>query len=493
MTMAKGTTTLYISDSSIRLMVTRGKRIIKLADVPLEAGTGGVDSGKLENDLAARIKELFQRNHIGSRKVILGISGLHCLTRPLTLPDLPRTMLDEAVTREARRVLPVPPEQLHITWQSLSASENKIQAFMVAIPRYIADSVLKALGQAGFKPSLMDIKPLALARLARVPTAIIIDVQPGEFDIIVMVDGIPQPIRTLPFPEGSISFEERMGIVQDELQRTLQFYNSNNPERIIQPGTPMFVSGELADEPAIYESLGQAMGLQAAPLASPLKCLKQLDPSHHLVNVGLALKELTREAGPLLPNFNTLPTAYQPKQISLNRIMAVPMTAAAGALIILLAMTIQNASADLDTARVQLDSTNLILEKRQSERQELSKNIAALQARLDTIETSRRGFSAILESLTYNGSLMNSDINATVDSMVTDLDLGNIGHTGEVVSLKGQAASEEEVMDYVRKLTSTGRFSEITIANITRIEAASDNGTDMMGYLLALQLKEPLQ
>ena len=493
MTMANGTTTLYISDSSIRLMVTRGKRIIKLADVPLETGPGGADSSARENDIAAKIKELFQRNHIGSRRVILGISGLHCLTRPITLPDLPKTMLDEAVAREAKRVLPVPPEQLHITWQALSASENKMQAFMVAIPRYIADSVLKALAQAGLKPSLMDIKPLALARLVRVPTAIIIDVQPGEFDIIVMVNGIPQPVRTLPFPEETISFEERVRIVQDELQRTFQFYNSNNPEHNIQPGTPMFVSGELADEPAIYESLGKAMGLQAAPLLSPLKCLKQLDPSHHLVNVGLALKELTREAGPLLPNFNTLPTAYQPKQISLNRIMAVPMTAAAGALIILLALTIQNASANLEASRVQLDSTNLIVEKRQSERTELSQSIAALQTRLDTVEANRRGFSAILENLTYNGNLMNSDLNATVGNMVTDLDLGNIGHTGEVVSLQGQAASEDEVMDYVRKLTGTGRFSEITISNISRQEAASDNGTDMMSYILALQLKEPLK
>jgi type IV pilus assembly protein PilM len=490
--MAKGTTTLYISDTSIRLMVTRGKRITKLADVPLETHLGDVSSEEKEGELAAKIKDLFRRNRIGSRKVILGISGLHCLTRPLTLPDLPRTMLDEAVNREARRVLPVPPEQLHISWQALSSFENKIQAFMVAIPKYIADAVLKALGQAGFKPFLMDIKPLALARLARVPTAIIVDVQPVEFDIVVMIDGVPQPIRTLPFPEESISLEERMGIVRDELERTLQFYNSNNPERIIQPGTPMLVSGELADEPAVYGSLAQAMGLEAALLASPLKCPKHLEPSRHLVNVGLALKELTREAGPLIPNFNTLPVAYQPKQISLNRIMAVPMTAAAGALIILLAMTIQNASANLEAAKVQLDSTNMILQKRQAERKELYENVTARQAQLADIEASRQSFSAVLENLTNNGDLMNSDLVATVDNVVTDLDLGNIGHTGQVVSLKGKADSEQEVMDYVRKLTDTGRFSEITIANITRT-GTSDNGTDMMSFYLTVQLEEPLQ
>ena len=113
--MANSTTTLYISDTSIRLMVTRGKRITKLADVPLETSLGEVSSEEKENELAAKIKDLFRRNRIGSRKVVLGISGLHCLTRPLTLPDLPKTMLDEAVVREARRVLPVPTEQLLLT------------------------------------------------------------------------------------------------------------------------------------------------------------------------------------------------------------------------------------------------------------------------------------------------------------------------------------------------------------------------------------------
>ena len=418
--MANSTTTLYISDSSIRLMVTRGKRITKLAEMPLEKAQDGAK----EDELAARIKDLFRRNHIGSRKIILGISGLHCLTRPLILPDLPHTMLDEAVTREARRVLPVPPEQLYISWQSLSASEGKMQAFMAAIPRTIADSHLKALAKAGFKPYLMDIKPLALARLAQVPTAVIVDVQPGEFDIIIMAEGIPQPIRSLSFPEERISLEERMEIVRGEMERTIQFYNSNNPEKSLQPGTPMLVAGELADEPAMYQSMAQSLGLKASPLTSPLKCAKHLDPTHHLANVGLALKELIREGGPQLPNFNTLPAPYQPRQISLNRIIAVPMTAAAGALIILLAMTIQNASANLDAARFQLESTNLALQKKQSEKLELTQQVTAAQQQLATIEANRQGFSTVLETLTGNGDLMNNDIHATVDNVIPDLEPG---------------------------------------------------------------------
>ncbi|HJX13449.1 MAG TPA: pilus assembly protein, partial [Dehalococcoidales bacterium] len=106
--MAKNTTTLYIDDTNIRLMVTRGKRITKLANVPLDTGLTEINTKEKEAELVEKIKQLFKTNRIGARKIIVGLSGLHCLTRPVVLPELPRAMLDEAVNREARRVLPVP-------------------------------------------------------------------------------------------------------------------------------------------------------------------------------------------------------------------------------------------------------------------------------------------------------------------------------------------------------------------------------------------------
>ena len=162
--------------------------------------------------------------------------------------------------REAKRVLPVPPEQLYISWQIISVTEGKMRAFMVAVPRQIADPVLGVLRQMGIKPYLMDIKPLALARLVPEATAIVVDVQPREFDIVIMADGVPQPIRTVPLAEEVLSLQDKLSIVKEELKRTVQFYNSNNPDRPIDPSVTIFVSGELADGPELYESLAKELG-----------------------------------------------------------------------------------------------------------------------------------------------------------------------------------------------------------------------------------------
>jgi type IV pilus assembly protein PilM len=484
--MAKNTVSIYINDTSIRLMVTRGKRITKLANVPLDISLGNIDTKEKETELANKIRTLVKSNKITTRKVILGLSGLHCLTRPVALPELPRAMLNEAITREAKRVLPVPIEQLYISWQIVAVSEGKIQAFMVAIPRQIADVAIRVVNQAGYKPYLMDIKPLALARLSKEATALIVDVQANEYDIVILVDGIPQPIRTVSFAQESLSLMEKLAIVKEDVKRTIQFYNTNNAENSLQPNAAMLVSGELADEPELYESMAQELGFKASPLSSPLKCLKQLDPSHHLVNVGLALKEIVRETKSLFPNFNTLPAPYQPKPVSINRILAAPAAAVAIGVIVMLAMTIQNAAADIESAQNQLETNKFLLERKQAQKKELTENITDVQNRIAAAETDYDVYSKALKQLNITGDLMNTDLRVTVNNVVDQLALTTIVHSSGQVNIDGEALSEQEVLQYVRNLLATDRFSEITIASIVLNE--SDNSS-MVTFSLKSYLK----
>ena len=168
-------------------MVTSGRKINKLAEVPLDIDLENVSDEDKELELVEKIKHLFSANRINPTGFIFGMSGLHSLSRPVVLPLLPKTMQEEAMTREAKRLLPVPPEQLHISWQIISSDESHMRAFIVAMPRQTTDYLLHALEQAGLKPYLMDIKPLALARLVKEETAILIDVQETEFDIVIMI------------------------------------------------------------------------------------------------------------------------------------------------------------------------------------------------------------------------------------------------------------------------------------------------------------------
>lgn len=486
--MSRNITTLYISDTSIRLMVARGKRVCKIADVPLDTSLMDGDAETRQTELVDKIRYLIKTNKIRTSHVIVGLSGLHCISRPAVLPQLPDAMLEEAFLREAKRVFPIPPEQLYISWQVTSTLEGNMKAFLVAIPRHIADSLLDALNQVGLKPYLMDVKPLALARLVQEPTAIIIDVQPREFDIVIMADGIPQPIRTVPFPHETLSLAEKMVIVKDELKRTVEFYNSNNADNPIPHDAVIYVSGELADNTELYQALAQETGFRASPLVSPLKSLKQLDPSNYLINIGLALKELPKEAGALLPNINTLPVPYQPKQISLNKLMAVPVAAAAVGLIVVLGITIHSAGGNINTMQNEIVTTNHIIEKKQALKTELNASIESLTSRIAKVESDRDLYVTAFDSLTIAGEKLNADLVSTQDSLVDDLYLSGISHSG-TLSLTGSGATEEEVFTYVRNLDATGRFEEITISSLSRQEVSENSTDSTMSFNLSIRLK----
>jgi type IV pilus assembly protein PilM len=270
-------------------------------------------------------------------------------------------------------------------------------------------------------------------------------------------------------------------IVKDELKRTVQFYNSNNPEKPIQPDVTVYVSGELANEPKLCESLANELGYQVLPLSSPLKCPKQLDPTNYLINIGLALKELPKEAGALLANINTLPVPYQPKPLSLRKIMAMPATAFAIGLIVLLVMNIQDAAGSIDSLDNKIDATEFIIEQRQSQKKELADNIAALEKKLASVEKTCQKFTATLDNIGKQGDIINGDLKAAVNNLVHGVDLGNINHSGQNLSISGQAPSEVEVLAYARNLDASGRFSEVTIANMNRVEEIEGEGEEIEG------------
>ncbi len=487
--MASNTVSLYIDDVSVRLMVTRGKRIAKMADVPLEIGLGSIDTEEKEDELAGKIKQLLKSNKVNHKKIILGLSGLHCLTRPLDLPELPKAMLGEAVIREAKRALPVPPEQLYLSWQIISVSGGKTRVFLVALPRQIADTALRVIGKAGCKPYLMDIKPIALARLSGEATAVILDVQPKEFDIIIMINGIPQPVRTIAFPQEALSLQDKFDIVREDLKRTLEFVKSNFEGNQINQDTTLFISGELAEHKELHESLADELGLKTAILTSPIKYLKYLEPSNYLANVGLALKELVKESGPLLPNFNTLPQPYQPAHISMNRLMAVPAALAAFGIIILLATTIQKTAAEIESLQSQLDNKTYLLEKKQAPKQAAADKVAALEQQIAAADAEFSNYTVALTKIADFGNDINLDLAETVGNMVRDLSITSLSVNGAQVSLSGSAGSEEAVFEYVRNLTATGRFKEITINNMSSVLVDEATNEVLVSYSLGCRLE----
>jgi type IV pilus assembly protein PilM len=478
--MSKKVVTLYIDDTSIRLLVTDGKSIIERAHSPLE--TGLVEGGIIvnEEEVASRIVQLLEDRRVRTKKVIVGLSGAHSLTIVLNLPQLADNLLAEAVMREAARVLPVPLEQLYLTWQTIPAAERKIRIFVIAIPRDAADALLKTLQRAGLTPHMMDIKPLALARMVHEPNAIIVDVQPTEYDIVIIGDGVPQPIRTIPIPpEDRLSWNGKLPMITDDLARTIEFYDSKNPENPLVPSVPIYVSGELADEPEICQSLSDRLGRSVMRLSLPVSYPLGSYPSRYTVNLGLAIKRfLSRSnSASLVAGMDALPSAYQSKSFSFTRVLALTGSVLAIALIISQVTMIRINASSINTINDNLDTINKLVEQKQLQ------ELAAAQA-LSQERMSQDIFTTALQTLHNQRDDFNLGLEIATSYMPSGVSISSISYDGSELSLEVQSLNEDSVLQYARNLRANSTFSEVSISTMRRID------DEEMTFSLVLEVEE---
>jgi type IV pilus assembly protein PilM len=489
--MWSNTVTLYVDDTSVRMLVLDGQRVKKWAQTDLEPGLikGGVVT--VEGEVGNKIKQLLQENDVRAKWVILGFSGIHSLTRPASLPILPRNMLPEAVAREARRVLPVPLDQLYLSWRLAPSPKGKIHIFMAATPRKAADSLVKTLRIAGLTVRQMAIKPLALTKLVPENTAILIDVQPDEFDIVILNNGVPQPIRTVTFPNTELNWDKKLEMITSDVNRTIKFFDTNNPEKPLTAEVSVYASGELMSQPELLQNLGTVLGRAVVPLQPTLKGPEQIDLSRYLVNVALSVKSapMLREPSFAVASLNMLPAPYQPKPISTTKLIGIPCGVAVVGVLVPMVLMMQDASANILALQSQVDKMNEITAQKTEEKTMLTKNIADLQKQSDATKTAYENLKLSLDKLTSSQEIVNGDLQLVLNLKPEAVEISSITQADGGLSIQGKAPTQAEVLAYARDLDLSNRFVQTTVASVQETVSPDTNSLIDVQFSLIMQRK----
>jgi type IV pilus assembly protein PilM len=483
--MAKQVTTLFIRETEVSLLLVRGDRIKKWASLPLEQGLL-IKEGLIldEARVADRVKDLFKLEKVGKRKVIVGLSGVNSLYRMITLPDLPDAILPEAVKREAARVIPVPLNEVYLSYQSVPAPKGERRVFLVTFPRDVADALLRTLRLAGIKPYVTDIAPLALSRIPNEPRAIIVNAKLEHLGIMIVVDRIPQVIRRLSLPSEVESLSEQLPVISEELTRTIAFYNASHVEKPLDATVPVFVSGDLAEQPETWSALAvERFGHSVSPLPSPLKFPEVFNPNEFMVNIGLALKELPREkkgANFSLVNFNALPEAYRPQPASIARIAFSAGVVAIIGLLVLGAIFVYHGMAHIEELRSRLIVAERAVAQQHKEAATLREQIAQMEARIAVVQTeiglaeaTAGALNATLTDLKAGREDVDGDLQ-TIIPPPEEVIVTSVSHGGGMITLSGTAPLMD-IFEYARYLRGSGRFAAVHLSPITRVGGGEDD------------------
>jgi len=484
--MAKKIKTLFISDNAVNLVVVEKKRVKKWASLPLESGL--VSQGLVQDEakVADEVTKLFKLAKVGARRVIAGLSGVNSLYRLISLPELPEAILPEAVRQEARRVIPVPLDEVYLSYQLLPAAMGETRIFLATFPRNEADVLIRTLRRAGVEPYLMDLAPLALCRTLDEPRAIIVNARLDHLDVVIMEDRLPQLIRTLSLPVEAASLSERLPAITEEVDRTVAFYNSSHKEKPLDSSVPMFVCGDPVQAPESWQSLAGKLKCPVSILPSPVGSPDSFDPNEYMVNIGLALKELLPQgegANFSLVNFNALPEVYLPRRLHLSSIL-VPIGLIIGiGLLVYMGFLVRNKADYTSVLRSQLTPVESRITQEQKKIEMLQGQVKEVEAGIAPVQAVAKIFDTTFTSLELGREGVDRELTDIVNLLPGTVSLTEVNHGGNSVTVCGIAPDEDDIFRYARDLRS--KFASIAISSI---KAREDDEGLITGYDFELLL-----
>ena len=339
--------TLNIEDDTIRFTVFKGKRIKFAAEVPLTSGW--VQDGVIIDRLAVgqQIIKTLLENRINDKDVIACVSATHSIYRVVFVPKFERTLMAEAARKEMERVSPVPLDTLYTSWQDVKISETEIGLCLLGLPKDNVDSVIDTITLAGLKLKSLELKPLAVSRVIDEATAIVVNVQANGFDITILLNGIPELIRSLTFPQAFMPDAERLALVKEELARTVNFHNSSHAERQLGSNTACFFSGQMQG------GVPQDTGYIVKPLPALLSYPAWVDVGRFAANTGLTLKETGGKARLMKVEINAMPRAVTAVKVATGRPSTTPLIALIIGVLIIIAVFILSSAASREVSDLQ--------------------------------------------------------------------------------------------------------------------------------------------
>lgn len=443
--------TLDIDSTAIRILEATRGTVKKWASIPFEASKVEEEEVSDQPDLGAMVKQLMISSDIKTNKVNASISGLYSISRILPMSSLPAGLpTEEAVLEMAKETIPLPDDQLYLSWQTIAAGEGEQNALVMGIPRETIDDEVQALRAAGINPHILEPKAMALTRVVNKEQAIILNIEPSTFDIVMAVNGVPEIMRTIPWQPDKLTEEDKAEHLALTIELTVDFYNLHHPDAHLDPATPFFITGQTAKDSTLGEKLQARLGYPLEPLAPPLECPENLPIAQYAVNIGLALRETApseslREGGYSPLDINLLPSIYRPWKPSARQIYLL------GVLIVIIALLfpLYQITADNMSKTARLEASyNVLNNKLEQMKAEIAKRepLKKAIAEYNTIVDMGGGFTEDLEVIRGEAEKLGVQVESAV-------------HTGNSITIVCQADSYLTFRDYLTALEESGRFA----------------------------------
>lgn len=467
----KKVVSLNIEPSEARVLVTQGKRILYWGSVPLAKGL--IRHGIIANQskLSATLDAFFTDASLPRDNVVVSLTATRSISRIISLPKLKSKLLEEAIRYEAEREMPVPLDELYLSWESIRSNSSQNFYYVLGVPRDLIDMQVGVLRMANIEHSVFNLKPLALARAPRSSEALIIDMEPESFDIVVIVAGFPAVMRTIVNRSDAMTIQDRIQQLSEELNRTVQFHNSSNPQSALPSNAPAFLTGSLANDPEICRLTSEVVSNPIEQLTSPFDYPADLPfpVAQYAVNLGLAIDHMspmTIKVGGVnrstTVNPNILPEEYRSGLIRPVK-MLYPIVAIL-LVFIMLFIVFMKLGTDMRINEIQADINDV-----NEEIVELGTETEPIKAEINKLKEEENRLIEETERLLSMPAIteVSKRLQVILDEIGSGLELTSITESSRAVTVQGTATLNTSVALYVSALEESGLFTTVYMNSLS--------------------------
>ena len=207
---------LDIGTNSIRMIqlsgnTEKGWTLDKFAYVPVDQKITKDDSETGKRKLGEIILGAREQAGIKTKNIAIGLPARKTYTAIIEVPNAPQRELTQTVKYEADQYVPMSVDEAKIDFAVLGISPNdakKAEILLSSTDNAYAESVMESVEQLGLNVIAQEPEPIAMVR-ALAPVGVqdarmIIDLGETSTDLVVMYQGSPRLVRSI--PGGLLSF-----------------------------------------------------------------------------------------------------------------------------------------------------------------------------------------------------------------------------------------------------------------------------------------------
>lgn len=207
-----------IGHSSIKVaqVESRGKKtsLFAISEISLETAPLQKDGIHDKDALVANIKKAIasaKPKPIKSKKVGTSLPASLVFTKLVSLPNVKKIDLNNAVPQLAEDFLPVPIEEVVLDWQIINenTTTKTMDVLVIAAPKALVSDLVLVFAAAGLELDFIEIKPISLARALTNPsensTTALVDIGSDASGISIIERGNVKASSTIKFGAQNIA------------------------------------------------------------------------------------------------------------------------------------------------------------------------------------------------------------------------------------------------------------------------------------------------